>query len=359
MRLVKDEFDPLYGQIVQELKAKRTDVIFGGNQRIRNHTCSRLECDPMSINSNVYLCKFGVIHVCSETRCEYYKHQTNKTCPVSGIVMEHNILALNTYDKNDPRTWKKESDLIASGAGAAVAATQKEIKPKKNHYSLKSLASRAEEIVVQLLYSHNRVQCNEAALQNLEEKAKKSKQTYINERFKKRQLPYLSDLHRITTTVFSEELPYVIFTINYAFVAYYKAIILQIWQLVIKYAVPHKQKVYDPQSGIELVPRIDFDSIALAIMYSMRQGMEFEGMQALPLDEFLQDNLPRLSDLDTYFSILQNKVTRGTTLLLSVYQNAKNEGASMQDICLDMTKLPLKDQDYGIEKVGQRKKIKT
>lgn len=359
MRLVQDEFDPLYGQLVQELKTKRTDVVFGGNERIRNHACSQRECNPICINSNVYLCKFGVIHVCSETRCEYYAHQLNKTCPVSGIVMEHTLVSLNTYDKNDSRTWKKESELIASGSTAPTPANVIPKKPKKKQIDNKTLLFPAEEIIVQLLYSHHRVRCNEAALQNLEENAKKAKQTYINERFKKRQLPFLSDLCRITTTVFSKELPYVIFTMNYAFIAYYKAIIMHVWQLVVKYAVPYKQKVYDPQSGIELVPRIDFDSIALAIMYAMRQGMEFEGMQALPLDEFLQDNLPRLSDLDTYFSISQNKVTRGTTLLLNVYQNAKNDGASMHEICLDVSKLPSKDQDYGVEKAGQRKKIKV
>jgi len=356
MRIVQDEWDPLYGQLVQELKAKRTDIIFGGNEKIRNHTCSARECDPISINSNVYLCKYGVIHVCSETRCEYYTHRPNKTCPISGIVMEHTIIAHNTYDKNDARTWKKESELVA-------AVSERDAKPKKasivkHHPSTKVLTNTAEEVVTQLLYSQHRVRCNDAATQNLEEKAKKSKQTYINERFKKRQLPYLSDLFRITAAVFSEELPYVIYTFNHSLVQYYTAIIMQVWELVIKYAVPHKQKVFDVDSGFELMPRIDFDSIALATMYAMRQGMEFEGLSALPLDEFLQDNLPRLSDLDTYFSISQNKVTRGTTLLLNVYQNAKNDGASMQEICLDMSKLPRKDQDYGIEKIGDKKRLK-
>lgn len=107
-----------------------------------------------------------------------------------------------------------------------------------------------------------------------------------------------------------------------------------------------------------MLPRIDFDAVALSVLYAMRQGIEFEGVSALPCDEFLQDNLPRLSDLDTYFSITQNKVTRGTTLLLNVYQNAKNDGATLQEICLDTTKLPLKDQDYGISKISDRKKLK-
>jgi hypothetical protein len=265
------------------------------------------------------------------------------------------VLSQNTYDKNDSRTWRKESDLLYV---QPERFDEKQKKRARNKHAphLSALQQQAEDLVVKLLYSSGRVHCNEAARQHLEENAKKARQTYVNERFQKRQLPYLTDLMRITSTVFSKPPPYLIFTLNNTLVRYYVAVIMQVWALVLKHAVAHKHKVFS--DGYELLPRIDFESVGLATLYAMREGVVFEegSCVALPQDAFLQENLPALNDLDAYFHVSQNKVTTGTTLLLNVYNNARNDGVLMQDLCLRTADLPSKDEEDGIERISERSK---
>lgn len=345
--MIQDESDPLYGEILRDLRASRKDLVFGQSSKMRNHMCSSKECSPKSNGFNVYLCKYGVVHICSVSRCEYYARTQNKTCPITGIVLEHTVLAQNNYDKNDSRTWKKESDLVVVIPDSEVVK-KRHVRHVPNETTLQMIA---ENVVTNLLYSSNRTNRNNVAASFMAEKAKKARQTYVNERFKDRQLPYLSDLCRVTATIFSPELPYVLYAHDEISIRYYACIVLQVWAMVLKYAVPHKEKIFDPDTKKEIVPRMDFESVALATIYSMREGMEFDGTVALPADPFLSQNLPHLNDLDTYFGLSQNKVTKGTTLLLSVYNNAKNDGASTKEICIDLSLLPLRDEQTGFKKI--------
>lgn len=359
---IEDESDPQYGFLVIKLKSSRTDLISGGS-KFRNHVCSNKECSPQNNGvSNVYLCRYGIVHICSPTRCEYYAHTQSKTCPLTGIVMEHTIVSQNTYDKNDSRTWKKESELVGALSESKLSEHKKReeedgdggvllLKKKKTNYSEDAMRDNAERVVVNLLYSSSRERRNKVAFELMDEKAKKARQTYVNERFKNRQLPYASDMCRVTATVFSQPLPYVIYSYDEIMIRYYVGIILQVWAIVHKYAIPHKEKVYDA-FNVEVIPRIDFESIALAVLYSMREGMEYEGVCALPRDEFLVENLPQLNDLDTYFGVSQNKVTKGTTILLTVYTNAKNDGAPVEDVCLNVSLLPDKNEESKFYKLG-------
>lgn len=354
MQIIQDEWDPLYGEILLKLQSLYPASAQLSGPRARTHTvCSRRECDPKCNNSNVYLCKYGTVHICSPTRCEYYAQTQSKTCPISGIVHQAVVLSQNTYDKNDSRTWRKESDLgYVRPEGADVS--EKKRRNHKHTPHVSQLQQQAEDLIIKLLYSSGRSNCNEAARQHLEEQAKKARQTYVNERFQKRQLPYLTDLMRITATVFSKPPPYLLFTLNNSLVRYYVAVIMQVWALVLKHAVAHKHKVYG-DDGIEMLPRIDFESVALATLYAMREGIVFEEtIVALPQDLFLQENLPALNDLDTYFYLSQNKVTTGTTLLLNVYNNARNDGATLEEVCLRTSELPLKDEDDGVELISER-----
>lgn len=356
MLVVQDEWDPLYGKILQDLQFIHPSS--GGPTKAFHTSCSRRECDPRCNNSNVYICKYGTVHICSATRCEYYAQTPTKTCPISGIVHESVVLARNTYDKNDSRTWRKESEMsfVRPEGVVSFAAPAGRQKKQKSHPHVSALRQQAEDLVIKLLYSSGRSNCNEAARQHLDEQAKKARQTYVNERFQKRQLPYLTDLMRITSTVFATPLPYLLFTLNNSLVRYYVAVIMQVWSLVLKHAVAHKHKVYN-EDGTEVLPRMDFESVALATLYAMREGIVFEETTvALPQDTFLQDNLPALSDLDAYFSLSQNKVTTGTTLLLNVYNNARNDGATLEEVCLNMSELPSKDEDDGVELISERTK---
>lgn len=348
MNFIEDESDPLYGEILNNLRASRNDLVFGAGNKMRNHVCSNRECSPQSNGSNVYLCKYGTVHLCSASRCEYYAHSHTKTCPISGIVMEHSIVAQNTYDKNDSRTWKQESELAGALSESRISVVEK----KRKHSPMETiLRNNAENVVVNLLYSSNREKRNKVAYEAMAERAKKARQTYVNGRFKKRQLPYASDICRVTATVFAEPLPYVIYSYDEMMILYYVEIIIQVWHMVHKYAVPHKEKVYDMDNK-EVVPRIDFESVALATLYAMREGMDYEGVVALPRDVFLFENLPQLNDLDTYFGVSQNKITKGTTLLLMVYNNAKNDGAAVEDVCINLALLPDKDAESGFRKLG-------
>jgi hypothetical protein len=130
---------------------------------------------------------------------------------------------------------------------------------------------------------------------------------------------------------------------------------MQVWALLLKYAVAHKHKVYN-EEGVEMLPRIDFESVVLAVLYAMREGIVFDegACVALPQDEFLQHNLPALNDLDAYFYLSQNKVTTGTTLLLNMYNNARNDGAALEEVCLNTSALPSKDESDGVELISER-----
>jgi hypothetical protein len=347
MKFIEDEWDPLYGEILNNLRASRKDLVFGAGNKTRNHTCSNRECEPQNNGTNVYLCKYGVVHLCSASRCEYYGHTQSKTCPISGIVMEHSVVAQNTYDKNDSRTWKQESEIVGALSESRLGPEKK----KKHSAAKQILRNNAENVVVNLLYSSNRERRNKVAYDAMDERAGKARQTYVNGRFKKRQLPYASDMCRVTAVVFAEKLPYVIYSYDEMMIRYYVEIVIQVWSLVQKYAVPHKEKVYDMDDK-EVVPRIDFESIALATLYAMREGMDYEGAIALPRDVFLFENLPQLNDLDSYFGVSQNKITKGTTILLMVYNNAKNDGATVEEVCLNPALLPDKDAESGFKKLG-------
>lgn len=358
LKFIQDESDPQYGEEVKKLRELcKDDLIFGGGgSKMRYHLCTNKECSPRNNGSNVYLCKYGVVHLCSASRCEYYNLTQSKTCPISGIVMEHSVVAQNTYNKNDSRTWRSEEAIT----GALTESKLSESLPKKKKQSSvdEMLRNNAENVVVNLLYSSNRDRRNRVALEYMKERAAKARQTYVNERFKKRQLPYASDMCRVTATVYAQPLPYILYTYDDVMIEYYTGIILQVWGLVQKYAIAYKDKVFD-QDEKEIVPRIDFESIALATLYVMREGMQYEGAVALPRDTFLFHNLPQLFDLDTYFSVSQNKVTKGTALLLMVYNNAKNDGAEVKDVCLNIALLPNKDTQTGLKKLGDQTVLST
>lgn len=357
MLLVQDEWDPLYEKVLRDLQTRFASFLVQSNGR--HVTCSRRECDPQCHESNVYMCKYGTVHICSASRCEYYQHTQSKTCPISGIVHQSVVLSHNTYDKNDSRTWRKESELVAVTPEQGVTTTTTSRKKdrrthNRQHINVEALRQQAENTIIKLLYSSNRADCNEAARLQLDEKAKKARQTYVNERYKKRQLPYLTDLMRITAAVFTQPLPYSLFHLNNTLVRYYVEVVMQVWALVIKHAIPHKHKVFD-ERGKEMLPRIDFESVVLATLYAMREGMEFEeGCVALPRDEFLYAHLPALNDLDAYFGLSQNQVTLGTTLLLEVYNNARKDGATLEEISLNMSSLPSKDEADGVEAISER-----
>jgi hypothetical protein len=352
MRIIEDESDPQYGEEVNKLREMRkNDLIFGGGgSKMRFHFCTNKECSPQNNGNNVYLCKYGVVHLCSASRCEYYNTTQSMTCPISGIVMEHSVVAQNTYNKNDSRTWRSEEAIV--GALSESRLSEPLSKKKKQSHIDETLRNNAENVVVNLLYSSNRDRRNRVALDYMNERATKARQTYVNERFKKRQLPYASDMCRVTATVYAQALPYVLYAYDDVMIQYYVEIIVQVWALVQKYAVSYKDKVFD-QDNKEMIPRIDFESIALATLYVMRERTQYEGAVALPRDTFLFHNLPQLFDLDTYFSVSQNKVTKGTALLLMVYNNAKNDGAAVEDVCLNLKLLPNKDEKTSFRKLGE------
>ena len=85
----------------------------------------------------------------------------------------------------------------------------------------------------------------------------------------------------------------------------------------------------------------------------MRQGISREGVVLLPKDEFLLCNLPIINEL-SYFSIPKNAITKGNTMLLEMYQNAFQSGVPLDELTIDVDKLPTRNAQSAFIKLGQK-----
>jgi hypothetical protein len=185
------------------------------------------------------------------------------------------------------------------------------------------LTQRVETIVMDLLFSSIRTQRNLAATANYRKIAQKARQAYAYERkTRHKQLPYLSELHKRSACAIQSALPLSELAFDPSMVAYYVAVIRQLWEkLCTHIAFDH---------------RIDQETVALGVLYMMRQPYVHDGRVILAEDEFLRNHLPRISDM-VFFGYDRDKITEGMSMLLKLYSTSN---LAPESLMLDVSRLP-------------------
>jgi len=354
------------------------------------HMCSRDRCNPESeqqliskkllegppVTSNVFLCRFGVVHVCTADSCEHYQHSNTHTCPLSGFQLG---TITSSYQSNDPKSWYSKPDYATSTTikfdsrallKSAFSPEQEEddddddaedddgqknkkrkaaVPAKKKHLprvlSQSEIEARASAMVRILLYSGNRTRRNEVAIETMKTQASEAKLTYTAQQTGRRQLPFWTDVYRLGAFFLSQKLPLQEFVFSAATHDYYVNIICQVWHKVLCYYVPEPKKEYKEDGVTEIAPRVDFESVALGVLYMMRKGLKIDDVIILPQDDFLLLNLPIVIELSTYFNLRKNKITKGSDILTQTYENAIRENVPLTDLIIDVNKLPSKLHD--------------
>lgn len=328
-RSLVDETDSQYGTVLARLRGAKTDMC---ETEQFFHVCASSVCNPQSepdlvsrnqlmgppLSNNVYMCRYGVVHLCTESACGLYMSSRTLTCPISGVQYG---MVYSSYDKHDNRTWPGLSEpQPPPPPPQPPTMTQVTKKRKKKHSRVMSDEDanfQASELVIRLLYSTYRAHVNNVAKESYAVQARKGVQTYVMQRAKKHQLPFFTDLVRVSGHILSQPLPLKEFEYDSARITYYAAIVVHIWKLVVKYTVPVIK------NDVSVQPRIDFESVCLGTLYGMKQGVAENGHIILPSDYFLAENLPKATDL-SYFNIERSKINDGAKLILEMNQTCKS-----------------------------------
>jgi hypothetical protein len=345
------------GVVVPRLREGRRDM----ETRRVNHVCSQDVCDPQrewdmvragtlagpSQSQNVYLCKFGALHVCSADACTVYGESPTHTCHISGRQFAGAVTS--TYSRGDYRTWRAKDHLQqpqpTEKKKKKRKKKRKEAAPppapapplKKPRAPPKPLADavvldRAGDTVTLLLYSQCRRARNKAFVRELQREADKAKVTYVMQRARMGQLPYKSDLYRIVGDVFAKPLPFVEYELDAHLVTYYAHVVLQVWRLVCEH-FPKEE-------------RVEFAPVCLGTLYAMRHGHMCEGAYVLPKDAFLLIALPLINELPFFGKTVEKKhITWGMKIVASTYQCAVAKGLPVRELALRLDKLPVKKTD--------------
>ncbi len=356
------------------------------------HKCTGLTCKPQSeamlvangrlvappLTSNVFLCRLGTIHVCSERACEHYGNSHAQTCHISGFQFGSKV---SDYNRNDHRTWNLKPEpscaidprqlLTQSGPAAfsnppAAAAAKREMPDEEaqqqpvakrvflqKKLSIEDQTFIASGMVKLLLYSRNRIARNKEAITNFQHEAGEARVTYVRQQLHNQQLPYWSDIYRLIGHFSSQELPLVEFVFSPNLHDYYVSVILQVWKKVMLYYISPHDKEYEPDGTTEIQPRVKFDDVCLGVLYVMRQGVRFNGHVFLPKDDFLLMNLPIGSDLAAYFGIRKNRISKGEKILDQTYTNAMASNVPINDLLIDVAALPEKREEQLVQVPGQ------
>lgn len=380
-KIIETSEDPLFGEVLFRLRRGKKDLA----TTRKPHVCSQKTCQPTSeltmiqegtlegppLSSNVYLCIYGIVHICSASSCDVYATTHNQTCHISGI--QHASM-ISSYDKNDHRTWYGKRDAettrdsdrqkirkIDLNDGEETPSTPSlpkgviaKKRNKKSTISQHDAIEKARQVVDTLLFSASRTRCNEAAILEYKNEANVAKQAYVKSRSDIGQLPYGPDIYRLVGYYQSKPLPFIEFEKDEALIEYYAHVIYQVWELVLKYIVPTAKKKFDSQTGDEIVPTINYEFVCIGVLYEMRHGKIHDNMVILPHDDFLEEHLPTANRL-CFFGYPKNAITKGNSILKSTYENAIDDGVSVAMLTLDVKKLPQQNFHIQYFKLGEKK----
>lgn len=376
---VKSPKDPKFKQCIirlRVLKEKRKTLTDSRQQ----HVCDPNLCAPESeaslqapnpIACNIFMCRYGSVHLCTEDHCKLYGGVPGNICPVSGL--QHSSIDASSYDKHKPHTWYRQQEERRSNIQTMTARflltgnddeimvkeerltviREEVVKRKKRTAYTKQISeeeanTEAGRIVKLLLYSPERRIFIEKCIQRNLQLGEEAKAQYVRQQlYEEHQLPYACDMYLYKAYQSSRPLPLKEFAFDPDLHRYYVFVIMQVWQMVQRFHVPRNQKQYD-EDHIEIVPRLNFPAIALATLYLMRKGHRQNNIQLLPADDFLLLNLPHVN-IYGEFGLEKSLVTIGDKLITGAYENALQDNTPIADIVLDLEKMPIKETHKIIE----------
>jgi hypothetical protein len=343
--------DPRFTQAILTLRARKHDM----SEERREHACDARVCNPECDTSFpcVYLCRYGSVHICTADECEYYSVTQTQTCPASGI--QHGTIT-SSFTQTDSRTWYSKIDVYGGGEGAGGGAGAGGVDPKpvRSFHRVvpeEELKERASALVKLLLFSRHRVTCNNAAIAQHQQEANESTLTYHRQQEGARQFPYWTDIYRLNAHFASQPLPFVLYEFNQNIHDYYVSICCQVWHKALRFYAPPDAKRYDVDGVTEISPRLDFETLCLGVLYSMRQGRKARNLMLLPRDDFLLANLPICSELPQ-FGIERNRINKGEKIVSQTYENALAANAAAHEITIDVAKLPAIEEEEEEQEVG-------
>jgi hypothetical protein len=343
-KTVERRDDPLVATAVIKIRSVKQDLT---DERGVQHVCDHKVCNPQSeqaVASNVFLCKYGVIHVCTAQLCEYYADTPSQTCPISGFQLGSIV---SYFDKGDARTWYSKLEhtvtapavatvAVTATASASVDAARPQKRPRKE-IPLEDLRERAAAIVRLLLYSNARHARNKAAIAQFKMEAEEARQAYLKQQAARNQFPYFTDVYRLTGHFSSQALPLQEFVHDASLCNYYVSVIMQVWA-----------KIAPP------LPK--FEDACLGVMYAMRQGIRYGDCVFLPKDDFLLMNLPIGNEL-RYFNIAKQRISNGDHIISELYQHSNLANLTpldvtqleeqREEILLDTERVPAKISSSG------------
>lgn len=342
-RIISSIKDPLFRQVLLRLRRLKTERNSLSESR-EAHACHPQFCFPESetmlgaenpLSCNVYMCNYGSTHVCTEDLCTYYHAAPKNVCPISGYQFGREF---SSYSKDDYRTRRAPLAEKICDSHAQPLKKQRRSTLYSPQLREEEAENQATKLVHLLLYSPKRHALNLKAALRFQHQAEEAKQKYIRDQLSARQLPYFTDMYRVVAHVTDhQELPLKEFEVDQNLVRYYVFVILQVWDILQRFHVPQAQKKF--QGDLEIVPRLDFEAVSLAVLYTMRKGLRRAHVQLLPGDDFLLLNLPIINAL-IEFDLDKAQVTKGDKLISDAYDNAFTEGVSMSEITLNMEKMP-------------------
>jgi len=308
-----------------------------------HHICSKEICNPENeddlivkgvlsppaLSTDIYLCNYKNHHICNANQCN---NTIRGVCPISGACYG-NPGGFSSYDKNDYRTWHRNLKISQHAQQIYISenpsiynnkrkidekekveevVAQKKSRRQKPFSQLREIASN---VIRCLLYSSIRNKINSRIKNQNERFLIKAVQTYIKSCKKDKSVIdviYLQKIHDTYTTV-ENKLEMLVY--NEYIVKKYVDIIIATYKNVKKY--------YSDTFKIE--------TIALGVLYIMRQGYEVENIILFQSDSFLLYNLPSICDIPS-FGYDKKNITKGKLIIQYTYNQAFESGVPIKDI---------------------------
>jgi hypothetical protein len=316
---------PIYQAVVSRLRQQ-----FGPGPPT-SHACqsssgcfSQAIAEGPSWSRNIFFLRCHTVHLCSENTCQFYGADPTGTCPVSGI--QYGTIISN-YDKNDSRTWYSRPYLEGS-APSAIAATAPIKRASPQALSDECKRECASGVIRLLLWSIKRGTRNTRVHELRVKESGEACSNYIKNQLAAHQPPFWTDLYRIQGYMMSKHPMLQILQYDETLHDYYVAIICQVWDRVVRFR---------PDTAAEKMTRSDLEAVSIGVLYGMRQTeYRCRGVIILSKDDFLEQELPPISELGPYYGVERNRVTQGQKIFRAAFDNAFSKGVPHSEIELDM-----------------------
>ena len=205
----------------------------------------------------------------------------------------------------------------------------------QRRFKRKNVEEKVRNIVYNLLYGVVRQQVNREYQKN-----QKETQANIWQKFKqhcKQDGIFNVVQGMIIQSNNDKSPPFELLKNDYEREQHYVKLVMQVYEKIVKYGTT-TSKLSQSSSRHNITSphaHIDVEAVTLYVLYAMRFGQFYEGVNILPEDPYLKRFLPDVNHL-SLFNLHRSKIKQGGKLLRDAYNNAMNHmDASREDIVLN------------------------